>query len=358
MNSQNMFAPVNLGRLTLRNRIVMAPMTRSRADDNGIAADFAGAYYSQRADAGLLITESTQISDEGKGYPRTPGIHAGDQVEAWRRIVDAVHARGAQFVMQLNHVGRIASELNRSSAAETVGPSAVQAAGEMYTDVKGMVEHDVPRALTAADIAGIGQDFALAAKNAIKAGFDGVEFHAANGYLAHQFIATNANQRSDDYGGSVPNRLRAPLVWLDSVTDAVGSDRVGVRISPTHTFNDIEEADTEAVYGEFLTALSSRNLAYLHVIRPFANTTNLDVIAFARTNYSGNIVANGGFNQVEGAAFIADGKADAISFGSSFIANPDLVSRFKSGVELAVPNEETFYSPGREGYTDYPIAQT
>lgn len=356
MSNQELFSPFEFGRLALRNRVVMAPLTRSRADEWGVPADFAAQYYGQRADAGMLITEATQISNEGKGYARTPGIHTADQVEAWRKIVDTVHAGGAQFVLQLMHAGRIASHYNRPNPADTVAPSAIQAPGEMYTDVKGMVEHDVPRALTTEDITRIGQDYATGAKNAIEAGFDGVEFHAANGYLPHQFIATNVNHRGDDYGGSIQNRLRAPLEWLDAIVSAVGGDRVGVRISPAHAFNDIEEADTEAVYGAFLNALSGRGLAYLHIIRPFVNQTPIDIVALARANYTGNILINGGFDQAEAAAFVAQGKADAIAFGSLFIANPDLVARFKSGAALAKPNEETFYTPGREGYTDYPTA--
>ncbi len=354
MSAEHLFTPVSFGKLQLNNRIVMAPLTRSRADDNGVPAEFAAEYYGQRADAGLIITEGTQISLEGKGYPRTPGIHTDAQVEAWRKIVDAVHERGAKFVSQLLHVGRIAAQLNRESPVDTVGPSPIKAGGEMYTDAKGMVEHDQPRAVTQEDIKRISKEYAAAAKNAIKAGFDGVEFHAANGYLPHQFISTNVNQRADEYGGSIENRLRAPLEWLDAVIDAVGADRVGVRISPSHKFNDIEEADTEVVYAAYLKELSKRNLAYLHVIRPFTHVAEIDTVSLARANYTGKILACGEFSQSEGEAFVAEGKADAIVFGRPFISNPDLITRFKTGAPLAEPNEDTFYSPGREGYTDYP----
>ncbi len=355
MSTPSLFAPTQLGAIDLKNRIVLAPLTRSRASDTGVPADFAATYYAQRAQAGLLIAEATQISEEGRGYPRTPGIHTREQLEGWKPIVDAVHAVGSKFVLQLWHVGRIASSKNRASDVTTVAPSAIQAPGEMYTDVAGMQPHDTPRALETDEIARIAGEFAQAAANAMEVGFDGVEFHSANGYLFHQFLAENTNQRSDKYGGSIENRMRAPLEVLDAITAKVGPERVGIRISPAHTFNGIEEGDSAALYEAYIGELNQRGLAYLHVMRPFANDADTDFVTFARERYRGNIIACGGYDPTEAGALIADNGADAVAFGQAFISNPDLPLRVHVGAPLAEPNRDTFYTPGPEGYTDYPI---
>lgn len=348
------FTPVTLGAFSLKNRIVMAPLTRSRASAAGVPADYAAEYYGERAGAGLIISEATQISFEGMGYPRTPGIHTDAQLEAWAKIVSAVQHGGAQFVCQLWHVGRIAAHANRGTAAEIVAPSAIRAPGEMYTDAHGMVAHDEPRALSTDEMARIAGDYARAAKNAIRVGFDGVELHSANGYLLHQFLSSNVNRRDDRYGGSIENRVRMPLEMLDAIIAEVGADRVGLRISPGHAFNAIEETDMEALYAHYLSELKKRKLAYLHVMRPFANDIETDVVAMVKTHYDGALIVCGGYDAESGAREIVEGRAAAVAYGKLYIANPDLARRFREGALLNEPNPDTFYTPGREGYTDYP----
>jgi len=349
-----LFEPVSLGEIALKNRIVMAPLTRSRASDMGIPADFAADYYAQRAGAGLIITEATQVSFEGMGYPRTPGLHDPEQVAAWRRVVDAVHEAGGKIVVQLWHVGRIANRLNRGRDADVVAPSAVRAPGQMYTDKAGMQDHDMPRALDTGEIARIADAFARSARNAINVGFDGVELHSANGYLLHQFLSSNVNQRMDRYGGSIENRMRMPLEVLDAIVAEIGGGRTGIRVSPGHTFNAIVENDVEELYPRYYQELSGRNLAYVHVMRPFSNQIDIDLIAMANEHYDGKLVVCGGYDLQSATATIAAGQAAAVAFGRAYISNPDLVERFRNGAALAEPQQATFYTPGREGYTDYP----
>ncbi|MBU1211292.1 MAG: alkene reductase [Alphaproteobacteria bacterium] len=349
-----LFTPTQLGALKLKNRVAMAPLTRSRADQNGVPAEFATEYYANRAGAGLVITEATQVSFEGMGYPRTPGMHTETQMDAWAPIVERVHSHGAKFVVQLWHVGRIAADLNRGQSADVVAPSAVRAPGQMYTDAKGMIEHDMPRALETEEIARIAGEFAAAARNAMEIGFDGIELHSANGYLLHQFLSTNVNRRDDEYGGSIENRVRMPLEVLDAIVAEIGSDRVGIRVSPGHTFNGIEEADMEALYAHYLPELEKRQLAYLHVMRPFANDCDRDVAQMARQHYSGKIIVCGGYDAESGAEAIENGIADVVAFGKLFVSNPDLVERFRAGGPYNEPDQSTFYTPGREGYTTYP----
>ncbi len=351
--NDSLFAPTKLGALDLANRVVMAPLTRSRADSNGVPAAFAAEYYAQRNGAGMIISEATQISFEGMGYPRTPGIHSAEQIAAWKPIVEAVHAGGTSFVCQLWHVGRIAVDANRGVSADIVAPSAIQAPGEMYTD-QGMVPHAVPRALDANEIPRLAREYADGARNALQAGFDGVELHSANGYLLHQFLSTNVNERTDAYGGSIENRCRMPLEMLDAIIAEVGAERVGLRVSPGHAFNGIEEADMAELYAYYLGEIAKRKIAYLHVMRPFANDIDDDVIALAKAHYPGKIVVCGGYDAESGAAEINAGRADAVAFGKLYIANPDLVERFRKDASLNEPDPDTFYAGGRQGYTDYP----
>jgi N-ethylmaleimide reductase len=353
-NVDALLSPVTLGALSLKNRVVMAPLTRSRASALGVPSEIAAEYYAQRSGAGLIITEAAQISFEGMGYPRTPGVHTPEQLDRWRPIVEAVHQRGSKIVSQLWHVGRIAAAVNRGKSADVVAPSAIRAPGQMYTDAKGMIEHDLPRALEEADIARIVRDYVKAARNAIDVGFDGVELHSANGYLLHQFLSSNVNQRKDRYGGSIENRVRMPLEVLDAIVAEVGADRVGVRVSPGHTFNGIEENDMEALYAHYLKEIEQRGLAYLHVMRPFANTAEGDVVALAKSAYTGKMIVAGGYDGVSGAKEIEDERAEAVAFGQLYIANPDLVERFRQGAPLNEPVQDTFYTPGPAGYTDYP----
>lgn len=354
MSTASLFTPVKLGSIELPNRIVMAPLTRSRGNELAVPAAFAAEYYAQRASAGLIITEATQVSYEAMGYCRTPGVHTPEQIAVWRKVAERVHAAGGRIVMQIWHVGRVASALNRGVAAETVSASTVQLPGKMYTDAKGMVEHDVPRALTTEEIARVAGDFAQAASNAIDAGFDGVEVHSANGYLLHQFLSSNVNKRSDRYGGSIANRIRMPLEVIDAVIARVPADRVGVRISPGHQFNDIAEDDMEPLYAHYVGELDRRGLAYLHVKRPQSHAWSIDPVPMARKHYKGRIIAASNYDPASGAAVIAAGIADAVAFGRLFIANPDLPERIRRGAPLNRLDESTLYTPGEKGYTDYP----
>lgn len=354
MSTSSLYSPVSFGALDMKNRIVMAPLTRSRATSTAVPAPFAATYYAQRASAGLVITEATQVSFDGMGYSRTPGIHTPEQRAVWSKVVDAVHAKGGKIAVQLWHVGRIASSLNRGIAGETVAPSAVQAPGKMWTDQKGMVDHDVPRALETSEIPKIAADFAASAKAAVDLGFDAVELHSANGYLLHQFLSSNVNQRTDKYGGSIENRVRMPLEVVEAVLAAVPANRVGLRVSPGHEFNGIQETDLDDLYAHYLSRLSGYGLAYLHVMRPFANASANDPVTMARAAYKGAIIACGGYTGETGAALVAAGGADAIAFGRDYISNPDLAERLKSGAALTPPHQATFYTPGEKGYTDYP----
>lgn len=352
----SLFQPTRLGALELANRIVMAPLTRSRASALGVPAEIAATYYAQRASAGLIIAEATQVSFEGMGYSRTPGAHTPEQMAGWRRIVDAVHAKGGKMVLQIFHVGRIAHPLNRGVAADVVAPSAIAAPGKMWTDQQQMQPHATPRALATDEIARVAADFATAATNAIEAGFDGVELHSANGYLLHQFLSSNVNQRTDRYGGSIENRVRMPLEVLEAILARVPAQRVGVRVSPGHTFNAIEEADMADLYAHYLGRLAGYGLAYLHVMRPFANQASDDPVTMARRHYTGRMIAAGGYTGETAAALVAAGGAEAVAFGQAYIANPDLAERIRAGKALATPDQSTFYTPGEKGYTDYPTA--
>jgi N-ethylmaleimide reductase len=355
MSASSLFTPVSLGSIELKNRIVMPPLTRSRATPDGVPSPHAAQYYSERAaGAGLVIAEATQVSFGAQGYCRTPGAHTPEQMARWTTIVDAVHAKGGKIVLQIWHCGRITTGLNRFKGGDAVGPSAVQAAGKMYTDQAGMQPHDTPRALTAAEIAAIVSDFADTAERAMTAGFDGVEIHSANGYLLHQFLSTNANARTDQYGGSIENRMRMPFEVIAAVVARIGADRTGVRISPGHTFNDIVEADTSALYGQYVPALSRLGLAYLHVMRPMANALDFDPVTMGRGLYIGKMIACGGYDSATGAALVAAGGADAVGFGVPFISNPDLPARFKLGVALSAPDQATYYTVGPKGYISYP----
>ncbi len=350
-----LFSPVSFGSISLKNRIVMAPLTRSRADAEGVPATYALPYYSERAaDAGMVITEATQVSFGAQGYCRTPGAHSREQIAAWARIVDAVHERGGKIVMQIWHCGRITSHYNRMAGTDAVGPSAVQAAGQMFTDAAGMQPHDVPRALEVSEIAQIVQDFADTADRAVNAGFDGIEVHSANGYLLNQFLSENANQRADQYGGSIENRMRMPLEVTAAVAKQIGADRTGVRISPGHTFNDMSEGDVKALYTSYIKALNGFGLSYLHVMRPFANKAETDFVPIARSLFAGKLIACGSYTGETGAALVASGGSDAVAFGRDFIANPDLPARLRSGAQLAEADQSKFYTPGPEGYSDYP----
>lgn len=344
-----LFDPIKIGNTELDNRIIMAPMTRSRANDEGIQASFAAEYYRQRASAGLIITEATNISPMAKGYVRTPGIYTDEQIEAWRGVPGAVHAGGGKIFLQVFHTGRIALPDFLPNHAQPVAPSAVRAKGQNYTD-DGMKEFVTPREITTEEIAQTVRDFADAASNAITAGFDGVELHSASGYLVQQFLSTNANLRTDDYGGSLENRSRFLFEVLDAMIEAVGAERAGVKFSPRMPFNDIEEADADVMYLSILERLNHRKLAYVHV----GDFTGEGWHAKLRPVYQGIYFAGASFTRESGEALLAQGGADAIVYGTKFLANPDLPERFKREATLNDPDQSTFYAPGEHGYTDYP----
>jgi N-ethylmaleimide reductase len=344
-----LFDPLRVGEIELDNRIVMAPMTRSRADDAGVQAPYAAEYYRQRASAGLVITEATNVSPLAKGYVRTPGIYTAEQVESWRAVADAVHARGGRVFMQVFHTGRIALPDFLPEGERPVAPSAVRAKGQNYTDA-GMKEFVTPREITVEEIRQTVRDFGAAAANAVSVGFDGVELHAASGYLVQQFLSTNVNQRGDEYGGSIENRARFLFEALDAMTAAAGASRVGVKFSPRMPFNDIEETDAEELYTYVLERLNGRGLAYVHV----GDFTGEGWHAKLRPVYGGVYFAGAGLTKEAGEELLASGLADAVVYGTKFIANPDLPERFRRGVPLSEPDQTTFYTPGERGYTDYP----
>lgn len=351
-----LFEPVRIGKTELSNRLVMAPMTRGRADDAGAQPAYAAEYYGQRAAAGLIITEATNISPMAKGYVRTPGIYTAEQAESWRRVTDAVHARGGKIFLQIFHTGRIALPDFLPGAARPVAPSAVKAKGQNYTD-EGMKDFVTPRELTTDEVRRTVQDFAAAARRAIEADFDGVELHSANGYLAHQFLGTNTNLRTDQYGGSQENRARFLLEALDAMSAAIGADKVGVKLSPGVPFNDMQDADAEEFYPFVIRKLNERNLAYLHVGFEESPTTKINWHKKLRPLYRGVYFANGGLTRETGEKLLARGDADAIVYGKLFLANPDLPERFKRDALLNEPDQSTFYTPGERGYTDYPTLE-
>ena len=347
-----LFDPLRVGDIELDNRIVMAPMTRSRADERGVQPAFVAEYYRQRASAGLIITEAVNVSPMAKGYVRTPGVYTPEQVESWRPVAEAVHARGGKVFMQLFHTGRIALPDFLPEGEQPVAPSAVRAKGQNYTD-EGMKSFVTPREITVEEIKQTVNDFAAAAANAVEAGFDGVELHAASGYLVQQFLTTNVNLRADEYGGSVENRARFFFEVLDAMTESVGAGRVGVKFSPRMPFNDIEERDAEEVYTYIFKELNGRGLAYVHV----GDFTGEGWHARLRPLYEGVYFAGAGLTKESGEELLANGLADAVVYGTKFISNPDLPKRFRLGAPLNEPDQTTFYTPGERGYTDYPALE-
>jgi N-ethylmaleimide reductase len=359
----SLFEPTHLGGLALQNAVVMAPLTRQRADVRGVPQPHVADYYAQRATAGLIIAEGTQPSFEGQGYCRTPGIHTPEQVAAWRTVTDAVHAKGAKMFIQIMHAGRIGHPLNRQTDAALVAPSAIAAAGNMWTDQQQMQPYPTPRALETAEIPALIAEFVAAAKHAIDAGFDGVELHAANGYLLNQFLSTNTNQRSDAYGGSLTGRLHVVVEVVNAVAEAIGIARTGIRISPGHMFNDLRDDAPIETHAALLDALPTRDMAYVHLMLPHSFSPHLNnagdpdaLVAALRPHVQGPFLGCGLFTAETGQAALSAGTFDAIVYGRPFIANPDLVARMRDGTPLAVADETKFYTPGPEGYSDYPAA--
>ena len=344
--------PLTLGDIDCRNRIVMAPMTRSRADADDRPTALHVEYYAQRASAGLIVTEGVQPSIHGKGYPRTPGLHEAAQVEAWRVVTDAVHARGGRIVAQLMHVGRIASRHNKRPGARTVAPSAIRAAASLYTDTAGMQPCDEPEALSAADIAATVADYAASARLAREAGFDGVELHGTSGYLPMQFLSSSTNRRDAPWGGAASARAAFGTACLRAMGQAAGLARVGLRLSPGNTYNDTADEDSGATHAEAVRQAAALGIGWLHMMR--APVPQIDAFAMARAHFGGPVIANDGFSPETAAAALQAGTADAVSFGRHFIGNPDLVERISQGWPLAPFDRKTLYTAGEAGYCDYP----
>jgi len=353
-----LFAPVRVGPYTLPNRLVMAPMTRSRAGEGAVPHPLAATYYAQRASAGLLVTEGTVVSPRGAGYPNTSGLYAAAQVDGWRRVTDAVHAAGGRIFCQLWHVGRVSHPSMQPDGALPVAPSAVAPEGRLYT-AAGPQPFVTPRALATDEVPGVVEEFGRAAVGALDAGFDGVEVHGAYGYLPDQFLQDGVNRRTDAYGGPVAHRARFLLEVVDALSAVWGADRVGVKLSPSNRLHGVSDADPVGTFNYVLSALAARGVAYAHMMEPSEADLSEpvaipDVAAFARARFPGAVIANGGFRRDTAAAVVARGAADLVSFGALYLANPDLAERFARGAPLNAPDRATFYGGGARGYTDYP----
>jgi N-ethylmaleimide reductase len=364
-----LFKPYPLGPYTLRNRIVMAPLTRSRSKQPGnIPTRLNAFYYAQRAGAGLIVSEATQISQQGQGYAFTPGIHTPEQVEGWRLVTDAVHEADGLIFNQLWHVGRVSHPALQPDGQLPVAPSAIPVSGMAFiANERGEPElapFVVPRALATEELPGLVRQYVHGAQNAMDAGFDGIEIHSANGYLLDQFLNSTTNRRTDAYGGPVENRARLLLEVVEAVCEVWGSERVGVRLSPLGTFNDMEDEDPEALFGYVAERLSGLDLAYLHLVDSTYVTGNRTreapeprgeaMLRLIRERYRGTLMVCGGYNRELAEAALAEGRADLVAFGRPFIANPDLPERYSRNAPLNVPDPETFYGGGIKGYVDYP----
>jgi len=354
-----LFEPVTIGKLELPNRLVMAPMTRSRATEDGRVVESTAEYYAQRAEAGLIISEGVQPCVRGQGYVRTPGLHTPEQTAAWRVVTDAVHAKGGRIFAQLMHSGRIGHPVLYPDGGLPVAPSPIASGGQLYTP-DGMLDHPVPREMTRDDIAEAIEAFAAAARNAVEAGFDGIELHGANGYLIHQFLADGSNRRTDAYGGSIENRIRFAVETVAAVVDAIGPERVGLRISPGNRHNNMSESDTEDLYVALLRALVPYNPVYLHIME----AGDRKVTERLRAEWPGTLILNPHPTPESfpakpeyGAAALRDGLADAVAFGELWLANPDLPARIKAGGPYNKADQDTFYGGDDRGYTDYPTLE-
>ncbi len=343
-----LFDPIQLGAVALRNRIVMAPMTRTRASDGRIPNDLMRLYYSQRAGAGLILSEATSVSPQGVGYPNTPGIWSSAQVDGWRKVTSAVHDKGGKIFVQLWHVGRV-SDPEHLNGEIPVAPSAIACAGEVSL-LRPKRSYVVPRALHTEEIPRIVQDFADAAGHARDAGFDGIEIHAANGYLIDQFLQDGTNKRQDSYGGSVENRSRFLLEIVDACSGVWGAGRIGVHLSPCGTAHDISDSDPEALFGHVARELGKKGVGFLFVREAPGHEV---LTAYLHRQFGGNLIVNQDYTLERAEQALDEGRADAVAFGRAFISNPDLVQRFKTSTELRKWNSSTFYSDGPAGYVDY-----
>jgi N-ethylmaleimide reductase len=355
--SIDLFSPYRLGPLQLPNRMVMAPMTRNRAGPGDVPGKLNATYYVQRAGAGLIVTEGTQVSPQGQGYAGTPGIHSAEQVAGWKIVTQAVHAAGGRIFLQLWHVGRISHPSVQPNGGIPVAPSALQPAGQIMT-AQGLQPFVTPHALETAEVAGVVEEFRRGAANAKLAGFDGVELHGANGYLVDQFLKDKTNQRTDRYGGSALNRARFLLEVTEAIAGEWGGERVGVRLAPTNPFNDIADSNPAATFTVAVNELSRLGLGYLHIVEPLPTDPitagEKPDIAFFRRIWRGTLMGNKGYDLARANAALRDGIVDLVSFAALFLANPDLPERFRRGAALNAADRPTFYAGGEKGYVDYP----
>lgn len=356
----DLFSPARFGAFELANRVVMSSLTRNRAGPGNVPSPLASTYYRQRASAGLILTEATPVCAEGHGYVRTPGIHTPEQIEGWKAVTAEVHAAGGLIALQLWHVGRISHPDFQPHGALPVAPSAIRPAGQAYT-AEGKKDFVTPRALETREIPGVVAQYAQAGRNAMAAGFDGVEIHAGNGYLIDQFLRSSTNRRTDRYGGSTENRARLLLEVLEAVAHVVGSDRVGVRLSPVTPFNDLYDDDPQTTFEYVVTQLNRLDLAFVDLLQGTGGAPRDTWLPFdydrLRALYEGNLIRNNGYDFASAQAAVGAGEADAIAFGRLMLANPDLVERFRRGAPLNVPDTATFYSGEEKGYVDYPSLQ-
>ena len=359
MKTNTLFNPYDLGSLNLSNRIAMAPMTRSRAINN-LPNDIMAKYYGQRASAGLIITEGVSPSPNGLGYARIPGIFSDEQVAAWKKITNAVHEEGGRIFIQLMHTGRIAHQDNLPEGAQVIAPSAIAASGKMWTDQNGLQDHPIPVALSSEALQRTKAEFVHAARNAIKAGFDGVELHSANGYLLEQFISPYSNQRTDEYGGNITNRIRFVLEVVREVSEAIGKEKTGIRTSPYGIFNDMPHyAEIDATYTLLAEELNRLDIAYLHLLDHSSDGAPEVPLHFKekiRGIFKNAIIMTGGYNLEKAAQHLSSNLTDIVAFGKPFVSNPDLVHRLRKNLPLNIKlDASTLYTPGEKGFTDYPV---
>jgi N-ethylmaleimide reductase len=359
--ASKLFEAYRLGSLTLSNRFVMAPLTRNRAALGNVPSSLAAGYYAQRASAGLIISEATQVAPEGQGYEATPGIHSPEQVEGWRGVTNAVHAKGGRIFLQLWHVGRVSHVSLQPGGQAPVAPSAIKANTKTFVGGT-FADTSVPRALRLDEIPGVIASFRRGAANAIVAGFDGVELHGANGYLLDQFLRDGSNRRDDAYGGSIENRARLLIEVLGEVIAEVGAERVGIRLSPVSPSNDMSDSNPSALFTYVVERIDALAPVYIHVVegatggdRNFGAPFDYDAL---RRKFRGTYIANNGYDLANAADAVASGRANLVAFGKAFLANPDLVARLRAGAPLNAPDKATFYGGGEKGYTDYPAFET
>jgi N-ethylmaleimide reductase len=357
--ANQLFENHNLGKLNLKNKAVMAPMTRSRAVEHNIPNELMAEYYAQRAEAGLIVTEGTSPSANGIGYPRIPAMYNQHHVDGWKLTTDAVHKKGGKIFLQLMHCGRVAHHLNLPEGAKVVAPSAIIAEGQMYTDAEGMKENDLPQEMATNEVNEAIDEYVSAAKLAVEAGFDGVEIHGANGYLVEQFLNPNSNNRKDEFGGSLQNRSKFLLEIVEKTIEAIGADKVGIRLSPNGAFNDMRPyPQMEETYDYLSKELNKLGVVYIHLLDHSAmGSTHLpkEVLENIRENFEGTLILCGNFDDKKANEALKSKTADLIAFGRPYLANPDLLERYKVGAKLNEPDMDTFYTPGEKGYTDYPF---